>query len=56
MAVPDILETAAGADYLVFVMPHQFLKKACQPLVGKLKPGAVGITLIKVTALQSVDF
>ncbi|CAG0920208.1 unnamed protein product [Notodromas monacha] len=47
VAVPDILESAKDADYLVFVLPHQFLRSSCQPLRGKLKQGAVGISLIK---------
>jgi len=47
VAVPDILEAAHTADILIFVIPHQFIARSCQPLVGKLKPGAEGISLIK---------
>jgi len=47
VAVPDVVETAADADILLFVIPHQFIKPICAPLVGKLKPGAVGVSLIK---------
>jgi glycerol-3-phosphate dehydrogenase (NAD+) len=47
VAEPDIVKSVEDADYLVFVMPHQFLTRACRPLVGILKPGAIGITLIK---------
>lgn len=51
VAVPDIAEAAADADVLIFVLPHQFIKRVCQPLVGKLKPGANAITLIKGFAI-----
>nr|XP_027227969.1 LOW QUALITY PROTEIN: glycerol-3-phosphate dehydrogenase [NAD(+)], cytoplasmic-like [Penaeus vannamei] len=47
IAVPDVLEAAKDADVLVFVIPHQFIKNICKPLVGQLKPTAVGISLIK---------
>lgn len=49
IAVPDVLEAAKDADVLVFVIPHQFIKNICKPLVGQLKPTAVGISLIKVS-------
>ena len=49
VAETDIVKAAEGADFLVFVLPHQFLRKACAPLKGTLKPGAVGISLIKVS-------
>ncbi len=47
VAVPDLLEAAASADILVFVIPHQFLRRALEPLKGKVKEGAIGISLIK---------
>ena len=34
-------------QYQVFVIPHQFMERALSPLKGKLKEGAVGISLIK---------
>ena len=49
IAIPDITEAATEADILIFVLPHQFIMRACQRLVGKLKPGAVGLSLVKVT-------
>ena len=49
VAVPDISDAALDADILIFVLPHQFIKRACGPLNGKLKPGATGLSLIKVT-------
>lgn len=48
MAVPDLLEAAKDADILIFVVPHQFVKGQCESLRGKIKPTAVGLSLIKV--------
>lgn len=47
LAVPDVLEAATGADILVFVTPHQFIRRLCSVLKGKIKPTAVAISLIK---------
>lgn len=47
VAVPDVVETAQDADILIFVIPHKFVPGICKPLVGKLKSGAIGISLIK---------
>lgn len=46
-AVADVYETAHDADILIFVIPHKFVPGICKPLIGKLKPGAIGISLIK---------
>jgi len=51
IAIPDITAAAADADILIFVLPHQFIKRACAPLVGKLKPGASGLSLVKGFAI-----
>eukprot|EP00092_Neocalanus_flemingeri_P084059 GFUD01105569.1.p1 GENE.GFUD01105569.1~~GFUD01105569.1.p1 ORF type:complete len:378 (+),score=104.32 GFUD01105569.1:84-1217(+) len=51
IAIPDIAEAAADADFLIFVLPHQFIKRACAPLIGKLKPGATGLSLVKGFAI-----
>ena len=32
VACPDIVDAASDADVLIFVLPHQFIKRACQPL------------------------
>ena len=48
VAVPDLVETATGADILVFVLPHQFVRRICSQLKGHVKSGAYGISLIKV--------
>jgi len=47
VAVPDLVAAVEGADVLVFVIPHQFVPKSCSQLSGKVKPGAIGISLIK---------
>ncbi|KAK9503516.1 hypothetical protein O3M35_010057 [Rhynocoris fuscipes] len=47
IAVPSLEETANDADYLIFVIPHQFIVTICKNLVGKIKPTAVGLSLIK---------
>lgn len=47
-AVPDVVEAAKGADILIFVVPHQFIKNLCKSMLGKIKPTAVGLSLIKV--------
>ncbi|XP_038599365.1 glycerol-3-phosphate dehydrogenase [NAD(+)], cytoplasmic-like [Tachyglossus aculeatus] len=47
VAVPDVVDAVAGADILVFVLPHQFIAPTCAQMAGHLKPGAFGISLIK---------
>lgn len=47
VAVPDILEAGKDADIMVWVLPHKFVRGTCAPLVGKTKPGAVALSLIK---------
>ena len=47
VAIPDIVDAAADADILIFVIPHQFMERALSPLKGKLKPTAQGVSLIK---------
>lgn len=48
LAVPDLVEASGDADILVFVIPHQFIGKACDTMKGKIKSDALGISLIKV--------
>lgn len=47
IAVPDVVETASDATILIFVIPHKFVPGLCKPLEGKLRPDAIGISLIK---------
>jgi glycerol-3-phosphate dehydrogenase (NAD+) len=39
IAEPDIVKATADADLLIFVLPHQFIPRACTPIASKLKPG-----------------
>lgn len=47
VAVPDVVEAAKNADILIFVIPHQFIKGLGAQMVGKIKPSAIGLSLIK---------
>ena len=47
VAVADVKEAAAGADILIFVLPHAFVPRTCEPLRGHVKKGASAISLIK---------
>lgn len=47
VAVPDLVEAAKDADILIFVVPHQFVPNQCKALLGKIKPTAVALSLIK---------
>ncbi|XP_017780865.1 PREDICTED: glycerol-3-phosphate dehydrogenase [NAD(+)], cytoplasmic isoform X2 [Nicrophorus vespilloides] len=47
VAVPDVCEAAKDADILIFVVPHQFIRTLCSTLLGKIKPTAIALSLIK---------
>ncbi|XP_063076514.1 glycerol-3-phosphate dehydrogenase 1a [Engraulis encrasicolus] len=47
LAVPDLVEAAKDADILIFVIPHQFIGRACETMKGKIKKDALGLSLIK---------
>lgn len=47
IAIPDLVTAAQDCDFLVFVVPHQFVHTICAALYGKIKPTAVGLSLIK---------
>jgi hypothetical protein len=48
IALPDLCEAVKDADILIFVIPHQYVKKTCEELKGKIKKDAFALTLIKV--------
>lgn len=48
MAIPDVVDAAKDADLLIFVVPHQFVRTICSTLLGKIKPTAAALSLIKV--------
>ncbi|XP_078390544.1 glycerol-3-phosphate dehydrogenase [NAD(+)], cytoplasmic-like [Cetorhinus maximus] len=47
VAVPELLDAASDADILVFVVPHQFIRRTCDELKGHIKPSSIGVSLIK---------
>jgi len=47
VAIPDLVESVKGATVLVFVIPHQFLKRTCATIKPHLPAGAKAISLIK---------
>jgi glycerol-3-phosphate dehydrogenase (NAD+) len=47
VAIPDVVEATHDADIIIFVLPHQFMTNTCKPLIGKIKPNAVGVSLCK---------
>ncbi|KAM0685715.1 hypothetical protein COBT_003072 [Conglomerata obtusa] len=47
IAVPDLLAAVQDADILVFVIPHQFVKKTVEQLKGKIRKDAIAVSLIK---------
>ncbi|KAM8869017.1 glycerol-3-phosphate dehydrogenase 1-like protein isoform 2-T2 [Spinachia spinachia] len=47
LAVPELRDAAKGADLLVFVVPHQFIRRLCDEMVGCVSTKARGISLIK---------
>ncbi|KAJ8307072.1 hypothetical protein KUTeg_015156 [Tegillarca granosa] len=47
VAIPDVKEAAEGADILIFVLPHQFVRRVCSSLKDSLKKSAIAVSLIK---------
>lgn len=47
VAIPDVVESARDADILVFVVPHQFVKRICLELKETVKPNVITVSLIK---------
>ncbi|KAL5265177.1 hypothetical protein ACHWQZ_G006058 [Mnemiopsis leidyi] len=47
LAVPDVVESVTDADILVWVLPHQFVKRICSQIKETIKPGAVSLSCIK---------
>ena len=48
VATSDLSEAVKDADILIFVIPHQFIKKTCDELKDKVKKSAFALTLVKV--------
>ena len=47
-------ETVKDADVLIFCTPHQFTRGICSQLRGKVAPGAIAISLTKVSSSDMV--
>ncbi|CAG9133103.1 unnamed protein product [Plutella xylostella] len=47
VAIPEVVDAARDADILIFVVPHQFVRKICSSLLGQIKPTAAALSLIK---------
>jgi len=47
VANPDIVDAVQGSTILIFNLPHQFIKKTCAQIKGKIVPYARGISCIK---------
>ena len=54
MAISKLYDAAEGADLLVFVVPHHFIGKLCDEMMGCVSAKARGITLIKVIQFSFV--
>ncbi|XP_002062704.3 glycerol-3-phosphate dehydrogenase [NAD(+)], cytoplasmic [Drosophila willistoni] len=47
VAVDDVVKTARDADILIFAIPPTFVNSCCKTLLGKVKPTAHAVSLIK---------
>ncbi|KAG1665202.1 hypothetical protein FOA52_002603 [Chlamydomonas sp. UWO 241] len=53
VANPDLVSTVADADVIIMCAPHQFVRGICKQLAGKVKPGAIAVSLIKGMRVRS---
>eukprot|EP00667_Euglena_gracilis_P011223 EG_transcript_11451 len=51
-ASSDLGFVVSQADVLVIAVPHQFLHRVCEEMNGRVKPTAVGLSLIKGLDIQ----
>ncbi|XP_053430343.1 glycerol-3-phosphate dehydrogenase 1-like protein [Nycticebus coucang] len=47
VAIPSLSEAVQDAGLLVFVTPHQFIRRVCDEISGRVPKEVLGITLIK---------
>lgn len=47
IAEPDVVAAAKDADFLVFVLPHQFIRNVLRLMKGQVKKSATGVSLAK---------
>ncbi|XP_073820769.1 glycerol-3-phosphate dehydrogenase [NAD(+)], cytoplasmic-like [Musca autumnalis] len=55
VACTDLVETAKYAEIIVFAMPKQFIEDFCKTLLGKIKPNAMAISVIKGFVDKNLD-
>ncbi|XP_064643487.1 glycerol-3-phosphate dehydrogenase [NAD(+)], cytoplasmic-like isoform X2 [Lineus longissimus] len=46
-AESDLVKVTESADILVFVLPHQFIRRICATMKGHVKNKVIGVSLIK---------
>ena len=47
VAYPNVADVCKTCNFLIFVVPHQFLMNTLNQMVGHIREGTVGISLIK---------
>ena len=47
VAYANVVDVCTTCNYLVFVIPHQFLDETLRDMIGHVQPGSVGLSLIK---------
>uniref|UniRef100_A0A7D7QY02 Glycerol-3-phosphate dehydrogenase [NAD(+)] n=1 Tax=Chlamydomonas raudensis TaxID=284013 RepID=A0A7D7QY02_9CHLO len=53
VANPDLISAVSDADVIILCAPHQFVRGICKQLAGKVKPGAIAVSLIKGMRVRS---
>lgn len=53
IANPSIEDAVKGSTILIFNLPHQFISKTCDSIIGKIVPFARGISCIKGVDVSS---
>lgn len=54
--MPDLTAACKGADILIFVMPHQFVRQTCKTMQEHIKDSALAVSLIKVNCIMLMYF
>ena len=52
-ANPSLVDAVKGSTILIFNLPHQFISKTCDDIVGKIVPFARGISCIKGVSVSA---
>jgi glycerol-3-phosphate dehydrogenase (NAD+) len=51
VAYPDVVEAVQDADILLFILPHQFVERACNAIKSHVKQTAFAVSFSKVCFL-----